>query len=302
MDVTLLHNADAGDDDHSGEELRSLVAQAGHDVSYRSLKQPGWEDALADPGDLVVAAGGDGSVAKVFKQIARKDVPVTLLPVGSANNIARTLGLDRDVDALVRGWAGGELLRFDLGIALAPWGDVVFVESVGGGVFGEVLSRAEDVEEAGGVEVEGEEKVDFGLELLREVIEEAPAHEWRVEVDGDEEAWKVLGVEVMNIRELGPNVPFAPDVDTGDGLLDVVLVPESERAALVAYFSERIRELEPTLPDLPRRRGKRVRLRPPDEVRLHVDDRFWPKDPESRGDGAAEAAVGASLSLLVPRR
>jgi diacylglycerol kinase (ATP) len=297
MRVTLIHNPGAGEDDHSGEALRSLVARAGHDVSYRSLGQPGWEDALADPGDLVVAAGGDGSVGKVFKEVATKGVPVTLLPVGSANNIARTLGIDGDLEALVRGWADGEVRRFDLGAATAPWGDVAFVESVGGGVFGEVLARAEGVEE-----VDGEEKVDLGLELLREVFEEVPALEWRIEVDGVDASGKFLAVEVMNIRELGPNVPFGPDVDPGDGLLDLVVLPERERAALVAYFSERMRHLEPSLPELPRRRGKRVVLCPPDEVQLHVDDRFWPDEQEGRSGGVAEAAPGPSLSLLVPRR
>jgi diacylglycerol kinase (ATP) len=300
MRVTIIHNPDAGDDDHAGHALRSLVARAGHEFTYRSLEEPGWREALEDPGDLVVVAGGDGSVGKVFREIATKRVPVTLLPVGSANNIARTVGIaDRDVEALVAGWDRGELRRFDLGRATAPWGEELFAESVGGGIFGEVLARAPQVERAAG-DVDGEEKVDLGLELLREVIEGQPVRPWRVEVDGDVLSGEFLAVELMNIGELGPNLPLAPDADPGDGLLEVALVGEAERTKLLSYFSERLRDLDPPPPELPRRRGRRIVLEPPADVRLHVDDGLWPEDQRTRGSGEIVVELGPSLDLLVP--
>jgi diacylglycerol kinase (ATP) len=300
MRITLIHNPEAGDDDHAGHALRSLIARAGHELTYRSLERRGWREALADPGDLVVVAGGDGSVGKVFKEIATKRVPVTLLPVGSANNIARTVGIaDRDVEALVAGWDAGELRRFDLGVATAAWGRELFAESVGGGIFGEVLARAPQAERAAG-EVDGEEKVDLGLELLRDVIAGLPAAPWRIEVDGDVLSGEFLAVEMMNTGELGPNFPLAPDADPGDGLLEVVLVGESERPQLLAYFSERLRDLDPPPPDLPGRRGRRIALGPPADVRLHVDDELWPEDQRARGSGEVVVEIGPSLDLLIP--
>jgi diacylglycerol kinase (ATP) len=300
MRITLIHNPDAGDDDHAGHALRSLVSRAGHELTYRSLEEPGWREALADPGDLVVVAGGDGSVGKVFKEIATKRVPVTLLPVGSANNIARTVGIaDRDVEALVAGWDGGDLRRFDLGVATAPWGEELFAESVGGGIFGEVLVRAPQAERAFG-DIDGEEKVDLGLELLQEVIEGLPVRPWRVEVDGDVLSGEFLAVELMNTGELGPNFPLAGDADPGDGLLEVVLIGEAERPKLLEYFSERLRDLDPPPPDLPGRRGRRVVLEPPADVRLHVDDELWPEDDRTRRPGEVVVEVGPSLDLLVP--
>jgi diacylglycerol kinase family enzyme len=301
MRVTLIHNPTAGDDDHAAEHLRSLIADAGHEVSYTSTKQAGWDEALEETGDLVVVAGGDGSVGKVFREVATKGTPVTLLPVGSANNIARSLGIpDVEVERLVRGWDDGEHRRLDLGEATAPWGRTLFVESIGGGIFGEVLSRAEGVEGAG-VEVDGDEKVDLGVEMLREVIEGLPAREWRVEVDGDDLSGELLAVEAMNIGQMGPNLPLAPQADPGDGLLDVVLVRDEDRSNLVAYLSQRMRELDPELPGLRRTRGERVVLGPPEELQLHVDDRLWPAETDAREDGTVVVTCGPSLTVLVPR-
>ena len=301
MRVTLIHQPSAGDDDHAADALRSTVAAAGHEVSYTSMKQPGWEEALEDASDLVVVAGGDGSVGKVFREVATKGTSVTLLPFGSANNIAHSLGIpDVEVERLVRGWAGGEHRRLDLGEAIAPWGGTLFVESIGGGIFGEVLARAEGVENAG-LDVDGDEKIELGVEILREVIEDIPACEWRVEVGDDDLSGELLAVEAMNIGQMGPNLPLARQADPGDGLLDVVLIREEDRSNLVAYLSARMRELDPVLPGLRRTRGERVVLEPPGDLRLHADDRFWPAESDARADGTVVVTCGPSLRVLVPR-
>lgn len=300
MRITLVHNPGAGDDDHGGEALRALVTRAGHEVTYRSLERPGWRRALADPGDLVVVAGGDGSVGKVFKEVATKGVAVTLLPLGSANNIARAVGIEeRAVEELVAGWEHGELRSFDLGRAAAPWGEALFAESVGGGIFGDVLARAPHVEEAVG-DPEGEQKVELGLELMRDVLEDAPLQAWGIEIDGERFSSELLAVEVMNTGELGPNVGLVPDADPADGLLDVVVLDAERRPELLAYFSERLRELDPVPPELPTRRARRIVLAPAPDAQLHVDDGLWPEDGGSRGTGEIVVELGPALDLLIP--
>jgi diacylglycerol kinase family enzyme len=302
MYVTLIHNPGAGEDDHAGETLRSHVAEAGHDVSYVSMTQAGWAEALAEPGDLVVVAGGDGSVGKVFRELATKGVPVTLLPFGSANNLARTLGIDgTEVERIVRGWDRGEERRFDVGAGSARWGRADFVESLGGGLFGRVLDRAARIEEVDGIDVEGEEKVDFGLELLRDAVEGMSAKPWHVEIDGEDLSGEYLAVEAMNIGQIGPNLPLAPAADPGDGLLDAVLVRPEDRGSLVGYLSERLRELDPDPPTLDVRRGERIVIGLPEDVRLHLDDRLWPEESEGHPPGEVVVTVTRSFPVLVPR-
>ena len=296
MRVTLIHNPGAGEDDHSGEELCRLLTRAGHEVRYQSVKETDWRAALEHRSDLVVAAGGDGTVRKVFKEPALRHSAVTLLPLGSANNIARTLGFaDEDERRLVEGWSRARRRPFDVGLVSAPWGEARFVESFGGGIFADVLARAED-------DPDGEEKLELGLRVLRDVLEGASPARWSLDVDGSELSGEWLGVEVMNVRETGPNVPLAPAADPSDGLFDVVCIRPDDRPALVAYVEERIDGRRPPAPRLPARRGAAIRLRPPGGGRLHVDDELWPADPHAHTADAVIEVSRRSVELLVPSR
>jgi diacylglycerol kinase (ATP) len=295
--VTLIHNPKAGDEQHGREALQSLLADAGHDVAYRSIKEPDWEEALQAPGDLVVVAGGDGTVRKVFKKLAGSGTAATLLPVGSANNVARTLGLEGvEIARLVEGWPDAEVVRFHLGEASTQWGESRFVESSGGGAFADVLARAEDVDAD---DADGEEKVDLGLQLLRDVIAEAPALPWTLEVDGVDISGEFLAVEAMNVRETGPNVPLAPEADPTDGRLDIVRVRPEDRAGLVSYVGQRLRGAHATPPRLPVHRGTRVTIAPPPDRPFRIDDELWGESSPA-GDGRAVITAGrAAVELLV---
>ena len=89
--VTLVHNPGAGDEQHSAERVLKELAGAGYDARLRSTREEGLERALEDPGELVIVAGGDGSIKKVAVALAGRDVPMAILPIGTANNIANSV-------------------------------------------------------------------------------------------------------------------------------------------------------------------------------------------------------------------
>src|SRR5205823_7599045 len=141
--ITLIHNPGAGRQ-HAGDaaKLRKFLSDAGHEVRYQSAKEDGWKGALKKPAELVVVAGGDGTVAKVTRRMVGRGVPVGVLPSGTANNIARALGLlERPFEELVRGWEKPRRVKLDVGIAAGPWGERYFVESVGAGLFASLLIK-----------------------------------------------------------------------------------------------------------------------------------------------------------------
>jgi diacylglycerol kinase (ATP) len=279
--VTLVHNPGAGDEQHSAKRVLRELEEAGYDAHLAPAKKNGVEKALADPGDLVVVAGGDGSIKRVALAIAGRGVPMAILPIGTANNIAKSLGAIGSFSELIAGWRRAQRRRLTVGTVATRWGSMRFVESVGVGVFTELVTR-------GRSEVNDSESgltghaIDRALLLLQRIVAERAPRLRRLEADGSDLSGEYLLVEVMNIPLVGPNIPLAPRADYGDERLDVVTVGEGERELLAEYVKARLSG-GAAPPKLTPRRATRVAMQAsPGE--LHVDDEVWhPERPTGEG-------------------
>lgn len=273
MQITLIHNPGAGD----GQDVKALVrliSDAGHDLRYRSSKK-GWEQLLDERSDLVVAAGGDGTVGKVAMAAADRGLPFAAVPIGTANNIAKTIGVFGDAVDLIETWS--TLPRseqpFDLGEVVAPWGSKRFVEGVGGGLIADLIAREEEV--AADATLLGRE-TDRALHLLAELVRKTPVRLWQVHAGGKDFSGNYFALEVLNIRFVGPNLPLAPGAFPGDGLLDVVMIGDTDREPLLAYLENRLRLASAQMPELRTVRARHIEIVAPAGVHWHVDDGNWP--------------------------
>jgi diacylglycerol kinase family enzyme len=298
--VTLIHNPGAGS---TGEKdalkLEKLLGRAGHKVRYRSSKERGWKRALKKPADLVVVAGGDGTVGRVIRRMVGRGVPVTLLPSGTANNIARTLGLlERPFEDLMRGWESARRAKLDVGVAKGPWGERYFIEGVGAGLFANLMARPRKKNAKVG---KPEDVVDRALRRLQDMAVHCEAVDVAATLDGEDISGRYLLFEAINLRYVGPSMFLAPGGKPGDGLLDVVLVTEDERAHLLEYLNK-WQENRERRAVLPTRRGRRLKMEWTG-YELHIDDKLYPReddDPEEMA-GIVEAWIEpAAVELLVP--
>jgi diacylglycerol kinase family enzyme len=309
MRVTLLHNPKAGGDKAaSRDDLLSWLERAGMEAVYVDTKKDDLDEALADPGALVVAAGGDGTIAKVARRLAGRGIPMAILPFGTANNIARSLEIEGSAESLVEKLGAVPLRdaprrRLDVGVARARWGERRFVEGAGTGLIAALLATDEREKKATKEHSDDpERRIELGLELLLRVAGEMEARRWRVTADGQSFVGEYVMVEAVNIRSLGPRVRLAPDANPGDGKLDLVLVRESGRAALVEYL-ERLLAGENPDPPVRARRAHTVRIageRASFEHDFHLDDKRWKIDEEDEGsDDRRVPAVELSCLLAV---
>ncbi len=121
MRITLVYNPTAGDG-VDPEELKALVEGAGHEVRVAS-KKGDWQKRLRKkPTDLVVAVGGDGTIGEVAVELAGSDTPMAILPMGTANNVGRTLELLGDARPVIESWDRVEPKPFDLGVVACAVG------------------------------------------------------------------------------------------------------------------------------------------------------------------------------------
>jgi len=296
--ITLIHNPGAGrQDGDDGKKLERFLADHGYDVRYQSAKDEEWKASLKKPADMVVVAGGDGTVAKVTRRMAGRGIPLGLLPSGTANNIARTLGLlERPFEELVRGWQHGRRVKLDIGVARGPWGERYFVEGLGAGVFASLLANP-----AGDAARKRKNPVAFALDRMRKHAAESEPLEIRARLDGKDISGKYLMLEALNLRYVGPNLHLAQDSQPGDGQFEVVLVTEGERDRLL-YYLEHWQENRERLAVLPAVLGRCLELEWTG-FPLHIDDKLRPrpKDKPNEIAGLVEARMdGHTVEFLLP--
>ncbi|MGE5219556.1 MAG: diacylglycerol/lipid kinase family protein [Chloroflexota bacterium] len=273
MRITLIHNPDAGSraQPHSDEILK-LIRGAGHLAYSQSSKEARWESVLEIPTDLVAVLGGDGIVGNVAKRMLGKQTPVAVLPAGTANNIAKTLGLAQHPhDRLIASWTAGRRVKFDVGTVSGLWGSTCFIEALGLGLFTDTMSwlNARNNIDLAHHDA-AEKKLTSVWEMMSARLENYRAYSLNIRLDNQQLSGEYVLLEAMNIRYVGPNLCLAPGANSGDGLLDVVLVSERERGQLKQFLADHIVRKPNTAP-LPVRRGRHLRIES-DCLPFHIDD------------------------------
>lgn len=260
MQVALFHNSGAGKDDISTGQLADLLRAGGFDPVCFPLKESLDDQAALHTGEFVIAAGGDGSVRDVALRLAGTGRPLAPLPLGTANNIAHSLGVRGSPAAIIAGWRSPRRLRLDLGVARGPWGETSFIEGVGLGLVGRAISIMESIADAGVHEyARREDELQRDLAVFLTLAQEMSPIDLSLTLDGTESRDRFLLLEILNIARAGPALELAARFEPGDGLLDVVAVPESQRSRLRAHFLQHFSTDRPE-PLLASKKARRIRI------------------------------------------
>jgi diacylglycerol kinase (ATP) len=275
MRITLIHNPKAGDAEHGEKQLMAALAKAGHHATYQSTKEPGLKKALAQPTDLVLAAGGDGTVAKVAFRLIDSGIPLSALPLGTANNLARALGFVASPEEIIARLEGGKKQVFDVGLATGSWGERYFFEGVGGGLLADYVRAAKKEEKQNGKaeKLSKEQQMARHGALLRRMLHDYPARQWKIEIDGKDISGRYVLWEAMNIRSVGPALHLAPRAETRDGRFDFVCARTTDRARLMEHFDARVAGKKSKSP-LPTKRFRELRIVWKGST-IHLDDELW---------------------------
>ena len=128
------------------------------------------QSALEEPCDIVAVAGGDGMVGQVAKHLIDRQIPIAVIPMGTANNVAKTLGLtNKTITQVIAGWKAGLRVNFDAGVASGPWDSKFFIEGLGMGLFTETMYRLDARDNVDLAHLDdSEEKVTSVLQILKE--------------------------------------------------------------------------------------------------------------------------------------
>lgn len=181
--------------------------------------------AVASGADLVLAAGGDGTLAGVVNGVAGSGAAIGLIPMGTGNDFARAVGLPLDPLTAIRCLAHGRVQRLDVGVREGRR----FINVAGCG-FDAVVAR----------------RVNAGYRLLRgsaaylaavmgTLATHRPAR-FKLEVDGEIFEADAMMCAIANGTSYGGGMKVAPRARADDGMLDVCLVLACSKLEFILAF------------------------------------------------------------------
>ena len=279
MRIALLVNESSGSGT-DGDAIEAALRGEGADV--RRLPAERTDDVAAQEPDRVVIASGDGGIAPAAEAAGAIGVPLALVPSGTANDLARRMGLPSGTaDACRLAVRGRRLRRLDLG----RLGDHPFVNVASAGLATGAARRAGPLKRALG-------PLAYMAAAVATAATERPLR-CAVSCDGrgvfSGEAWQVV-IACSGAFGAGSRVAEA---DPSDGLLDVVAIAAGPRLRLARHAYGLRRGRLSHQPGVVHARGAVVGLDLPAGERMNVNGELLPSAPRAAIEpGRFELVVG----------
>jgi diacylglycerol kinase (ATP) len=268
------------------EPLADAMRSHGAQVEPFGCDEDGLVRAAAWEPERVAVAGGDGTIAPVAELAGRLDVPLAVIPAGTANDFARVHGLPDDLlEAAALAATGTGTTPLELG-RLADGHP--FVNVAGAGLASVAAHTAQPLKSRLGplAYAVGAVRAAATAEPLRATIRV----DRRLAFDGD--CWQVI-VAVSGAFGGGSGIEEA---DPGDGALDVVVLPAGSRAGLARRAWGLRTHTIAQQRGVDHHRGRVVEVGLPEGTELNVDG-------EVRRGGLERATVRPrAFRLVVPGR
>lgn len=229
--LLVIANPNAGQDTNSSSTIQDLLrerpiqADVYLTTSAGDARRKAHEAAQAGY-DVIAAHGGDGTVMEVADGLRGSQVPLAIIPGGTANVMSVELGIPRDtvqaLDLITNG--DHDLRTLDMGRV----NDQCFLLRIGIGWEAEITVGADPDIKArlGSVAY-----IQSAFNAMREI---QPVH-YHMLLDGQPVEAEGINLSICNSGNLGvPSLALAPNIQVNDGLLDIVIIRNSDLASFIS--------------------------------------------------------------------
>ena len=287
----------------------SLLAETHHDIPesneemiLSALRTYGiepevWHTTLEDTGegmakkaadehvDLVIAAGGDGTVHAVARGLIKREPTLAIIPMGTMNNLAHSLGIPLSLEAACAIIARGETRAIDVGII----NEQTFLEVAGIGIEALLFPAAEEFKSPGFLPM-----VRGIIDGLRALLAYKPT-KIRISFD-DKKArpYQAIQVTICNAPFYGIHFQIAPNILMDDGLLDVVIFKNFSKLEYIRHAMSISQGRRVFQPKITHRRVKSLRISTDHLVEIQADG-----EPHGHTPAVVTVAPG-TLRVRVP--
>ncbi|KAB7705280.1 diacylglycerol kinase [Bacillus aerolatus] len=251
---------------HLPEVLQKLE-EAGYETSAHATTSAGDATRAARIAverrfDIVIAAGGDGTLNEVVNGLAGQDYrpKFGVIPMGTTNDFARALQIPRDIDSAVNIITAGETIPVDVG----RMNDKYFINIAGGGRLTELT-----------YEVPSKLKTMLGQLAYylkgMEMLPSIKASHVTIEYDGKLFEGEVMLFLIGLTNSVGGFEKLAPDSSVNDGLFSLLILKKTNLAEFIRIASLALRGEHLQDPHVIYTKAHRVKIHAPEKVLLNLD-------------------------------
>ena len=255
-------------------------------VSFTSKERSPSEqsaEAAREGYDLVVALGGDGTVGAVAQGLRGTNTPLGIVPVGTYNNTARSLGIPGRAEEAAQVLIHGRPWRIDSATA----NGTPFMEVAGVGLDAQLFPVAEEIKSG----------IWSAVPAAIQTLAEYQPQELRIDfADGTSQTLAPLLAMVSNMPYFGAGFAIAPQARPDSGQLVLSVFEGMTKLELLAYFAAIANGRQVAEPHITTYQGPAFRISPVGASAVPVQ-----ADGQVIGDTPAVFAVQPhSLTVLVP--
>jgi len=213
------------------DDARALLERHGIEAEIWETERAGHATELARKAAReryrrVIAAGGDGTVEEVAEGLVGTTVELGVLPLGSIMNIARMLGIPRDLDAAAQVIRERRVARIDVGRASTQARSDYFIEAAGVGIDAGLFAYVNQIDKG-------------NWRSLRPLL----TFMWRYRprritlvLDGRRMQFRAMMVSVANGPYVGAALAVAPDARLDDHKFDVEIFTRFGKFELIRHL------------------------------------------------------------------
>lgn len=230
----LIFNAGSGRPEESPEQLASIIAAMQDEqilpevytVRPDSHLEAVVRYAIKTGIQLIVVAGGDGTIDSVAGAMVGTGATLGIIPTGTRNNLAFNLGITGDIRSSVALLRRGRRLKIDVGRVHGRLARYWFLEATGLGLLSDLYPMTDDLQHGDLRQIGG---------LLSALISAAPS-QIRMVLDGHKHlAATAHMLLITNMPFLGPHFQISPKVSFQDGRLDVFTFSDIGKLDVLSY-------------------------------------------------------------------
>lgn len=232
----LFYNEKSGqsDDKDDHQMIRTHFTEQDIDLEIVEIPKPMEEmnnivsQAISEGADLIIAAGGDGTVSLVGNALIGSSVPLGIIPIGTGNLLAKELKIPEDLEKALTLITGSENDVIDMDTF--HLNDRSYILNTSVGLTPEIMDGTDSKEkkQLGGIA--------YLVSFIQQILG-LKLHRFNVEYDHQKEVYKASEILITNSQATGVELLKWPDdVFVNDGRLDLLIIRAANISDIISLL------------------------------------------------------------------